>query len=89
MYAVVEPTRTGINPSWIETVPEAALPLVTLVVPIVSVVVVKFVMFPETLERVPEKPLREITGPVKVVFAIAISSCTSRSLVCASSARPV
>jgi hypothetical protein len=38
---------------------------------------------------VPEKPLREITGPVKVVFAIAISSCTSRSLVCASSARPV
>lgn len=80
---------TGMNPSCEETAPESALPVVTIVLPIVSVVQVKFVMFPETLEMVPEKPLREITGPVKVVFAIAISSCTSRSLVCASSARPV
>jgi hypothetical protein len=51
-----------------------------LVVPIVSVVVVKFVtvaeaevktvMFPETLEMVPEKPLSEITGPENWVLAI-------------------
>jgi hypothetical protein len=75
------------------------LAVVSIVLPIVSVVVVKFVtvaeaevktvMFPETLERVPEKPFAEFTGPLNEVDAIAISSCTSRSLVCASSARPV
>ena len=45
--------------------------MVSLVVPMVRLVVTKLVMVAEGLRIVPENPLSEFTGPVKVVDAIA------------------
>jgi hypothetical protein len=71
MYLVVLPIRTGIRPSCDPPTTPDTEPLVSLVLLIVSVVATRLVIVAEATERtVPENPLRELTGPVKVVEAI-------------------